>query len=71
MARSYFKPEADLSYDSYVDAIRKGRSYVTEGSSHIINFSVNGLEAGTKESRVNLKKQDTVRITAKVVANPA
>src|SRR5678810_583475 len=28
MARSYFKPEGVLSYDSYVDAIKKGRSYV-------------------------------------------
>lgn len=69
MARSYFKPEGDLSYDSYVDAIKKGRSYVTDGNSHIINFSVNGLEAGTKDSRVDAKKPETVKITATVVAN--
>jgi len=69
MARSYFKPEGSLSYDSYVDAIKKGRSYVTEGNSHIINFSVNGLEAGTKDSKVDLKSQEAVKITASVVAN--
>jgi len=69
MARSYFKPEGNLSYDSYVDAIKKGRSYVTEGNSHIINFSVNGLEAGTKDSRVDLKKPGAVKITARVIAN--
>ena len=69
MARSYFKPEAKLSYDSYVDAIKKGRSYISEGNAHIINFSVNGLEAGTNDSRLNLKGKESVKITAKVVAN--
>lgn len=69
MARSYFKPEGKFSYDSYVDAIKKGRSYVSEGNSHIIDFSVNGLEAGTKESKVNLKANQSVKVTARVVAN--
>ena len=69
MARSYVKLEGPLSYDSYVDAIKKGRSYVSEGGSHIIDFSVNGLEAGTKDSKVNVKANQSVRITAKVVAN--
>jgi hypothetical protein len=69
MARSYFKPEGALSYDSYVDAIKKGRCYVSDGKSHIINFSVNGLEAGTNESRLNLKKDESIKVTAKVVAN--
>ena len=69
MARSYFKPEGKLSYDSYVDAIKKGRSYISEGGSHIIDFAVNGLEAGTKDSKVNLKAKQAVKISAKVVAN--
>jgi hypothetical protein len=69
MARSYFKPEGNLSYDSYVDAIKKGRSYISEGNSHIINFAVNGLEVGTNDSRLNLKKEEPVKITATVIAN--
>ena len=69
IARSYFKPEGNLSYDSYVDAIKKGRSYVSDGNSHIMNFSVNGLEAGTNDSRLNLKKEESVKIKASVVAN--
>lgn len=69
MARSYFKPEGSLSYDSYVAAISKGRSYVSEGNSHIIDFSVNGLEAGTNDSKLLLKGAQMVRISAKVVAN--
>lgn len=69
IARSYFKPEGNLSYDSYVDAIRKGRSYVSDGNSHIINFSVNGLEVGTNDSKLNLKGQESVSISATVIAN--
>ena len=48
---------------------KKGRCYVSDGSSHIIDFSVNGLEAGTNDSKLSLKGKQTVKITAKVVAN--
>jgi hypothetical protein len=69
MARSYFKPDGILSYDSYVDAIKRGRSYVSDGNSHIIDFSVNGLEAGTNDSRLDLKSATPVEIRARVIAN--
>lgn len=69
MARSYFKSEGIFSYDGYVNAIKKGRSYISEGNSHIINFSVNGLEAGTNESRLDLEGKESVKITARVAVN--
>ena len=69
MARSYFKPTGKLSYDNYVDAIKKGRSYVSEGNSHIIDFNVNGVQAGVMDSKLRLQKKQTVSIEAKVVAN--
>lgn len=68
LSRSYFKPNGPLSYDNYVDAIKNGRSYVTDGGSHIIDFSVNGVEAGTKDSQVSLKGKQSVKITASVTA---
>lgn len=71
LARSYFKPGGNLNYDSYTAAIKKGRSYVSEGSSHIIDFTVNGVEAGTNDSKVSLNGKQTAKITAKVVANLA
>ncbi|MEJ7589538.1 MAG: CehA/McbA family metallohydrolase [Ferruginibacter sp.] len=58
-----------LSYDSYVAAIKKGRCYVSDGNSHIIDFSVNGMEAGTKDSKLLLNKKQPVNITARVAAN--
>lgn len=69
MARSYFKPDGKLGYDSYVDALKKGRSYVSDGSSHIINFSVNGTEPGENESTLHLPGNGNVKIKASVVAN--
>ncbi|HEX8037676.1 MAG TPA: CehA/McbA family metallohydrolase, partial [Chryseosolibacter sp.] len=68
LARSYFKPGGKLTYDNYMEAIKKGRSYVTDGRSHIIDFSVNGVEAGTGESRLSLKGNQSVKVTAKAAA---
>ncbi len=69
MARSYFKPDGPLTYDSYVGAIKRGRCYVSDGNSHIINFAVNGVEAGIKDSKLLLNKKQTVTIKAQVAAN--
>lgn len=66
-ARSYFKANS-VSYDSYIDAIKKGRSYVSDGGSHIMNFTVNNVEAGTKESLVKLKGKQTLDISADIAA---
>lgn len=69
LSRSYFKPDGLLSYDNYVAALQKGRSYVTDGASHILDFSVNGIEAGTRNSQLSLKGKQSLKITARVAAN--
>jgi len=69
LARSYFKPEGPLNFERYAEEIKKGRSYISDGSSHIIDFSVNGLEMGTKDSKLSLSKPHRVKISAKVSAN--
>jgi len=68
MARSYFRPEGHLNYDSYVSAIQKGRCYVSDGRSHIIDFSVNGLELGTSDSKLSLQGKQDVKIKGRVIA---
>lgn len=67
-ARSYFKPRNQMDYDGYVEAIRNGRSYVSDGKSHIMDFTVNGVEAGTGDSEVGLRAPETLTISAKVAA---
>ena len=68
LARSYFKPEGKLSYENYIIALKNGRSYVTEGNAHIIDFSVNGVEPGTQNSEVKLDKETLLKVSAKVAA---
>src|SRR5207249_1294530 len=68
IARSYFRPDSVLNYDSYVAAIKKGRCYVSDGGSHIIDFSVNGLEAGTNNSELSLNTSQNVKISARAAA---
>ena len=58
-----------MTYDNYVEALKKGRSYVTDGRSHVTDFFVNDVEAGTKNSLLSLKGKQSVKITANVVAN--
>ena len=68
LARSYFKPEGKLDFDGYVKAIKSGRSYVSEGGSHIIDFFVDGLEPGIGNSEVTLKGSKDVKVKARVTA---
>jgi hypothetical protein len=51
-----------------VQGIKDGNAYVTDGKSHLLDFSVNGLRAGTKNSEVKLSRAETVQVTAKVAA---
>lgn len=68
IARTYFKAEGGLSYDGYAAALKSGRSYVSEGNAHIIDFKVAGLEAGTRNSEVNVPGPAPVTVTARVAA---
>ncbi|MCW3116612.1 MAG: hypothetical protein JWM28_694 [Chitinophagaceae bacterium] len=69
LARSYFKPVGQLSYNSYVDAVKKGRCYVSDGNSHIIDFAVNEKQAGEGDSKISLNGKQQIKIKAKVAAN--
>jgi hypothetical protein len=68
MARSYFKPDGKLDFDGYINAIKTGRSYVSDGFSHIIDFSVNGAEPGVGNSELNFTAPQKTVIKAKVAA---
>jgi hypothetical protein len=68
MGRSYVQLGGQLDYDAWVKGIRDGRAYVSDGKSHLIDFSVNNLLVGTKKSEVKLDGAQSVRVTAKVAA---
>jgi hypothetical protein len=68
LGRSYVKLDGKLNFDAWADGIRDGRTYVSDGKSHLIDFRVNGLLMGTQGSELKLEKTGTVRVTAKVAA---
>ena len=68
LGRSYVKLAGKLNYEAWVQGIKDGNAYVTDGKSHLLDFAVNGLRAGTNNSEVNLSQPETVRVTARVAA---
>jgi hypothetical protein len=66
--RTYVKLDGPLTYRGFIEGIRAGRSYVSDGRSHLMDFSVNGTEVGTAASEVRLDREGPVRIALKVSA---
>jgi hypothetical protein len=68
LGRSYVKLDGRLDYDAWCEGIRQGRSYVSEGKSHLPEFKLNGLAVGENGSELRLAQPGTVRATVKVAA---
>jgi hypothetical protein len=69
MARSYAKVDGPLTYRKWLDAIRAGRSYVSDGKTHLMDFTVNGTPAGSADSEVKLQGPGRVSVSVKAAAN--
>ena len=68
LGRSYVHLDGKLNFDDWVEGIKKGRCYVSDGKSHLLDFTVNGLGVGLKKSEVRPAKPGTVKVKAKVAA---
>jgi hypothetical protein len=68
LGRSYVHVPGKLDFDTWAEGIKQGRCYVSDGKSHLINFAVNGTEAGTGNSEVHLDRPGRVKVTATVAA---
>ena len=66
--RVYAKVDGPLSYSAWLEALGSGRSYVSDGRSHLMEFSVNNVEVGTGASELKLAAKGTVRVTVKAAA---
>ena len=69
LARSYAKVDGTLTYRKWIDAVQAGRSYVSDGKSHLMDFAVNGVEGGTRDSEIQLDRPGRVKVTLKAAAN--
>lgn len=66
LGRSYVR-QAKLDYDDWVQGLKEGRNYASDGKSHLMDFRVNGIEMGSGKD-VELTGGGTVKVTAKVGA---
>jgi len=69
LARSYAKVIGPLSYRKWIDAVQAGRNYVSDGRSHLMDFTVDGVEGGTGESEVRIERPASVKVTVRAAAN--
>jgi len=66
--RTYAKVDGPLTYSNWVAAVRAGESYVSDGKSHLMNFTVNGTLAGTQGSEVDLTAPGSAHIEVTAAA---
>lgn len=69
LGRSYVKLPEGLSYDAWCEGVRQGRSYVSEGGSHLLDFRVGQTAVGEDESELRLDAPGTITATAIVAAH--
>ena len=67
-ARIYAKLENGLDFANYMEAIKAGKSYVSDGYSHLIDFTVNEAALGTENSELNVSSNTNLNIAVKAAA---
>jgi hypothetical protein len=66
--RVYAKVDGELTYAKWLEAVRSGRSYVSDGRSHLMDFRVNGVDVGTHNSDVQMAASGNAHVTLKAAA---
>jgi hypothetical protein len=68
LSRTYAKVEGALTFEAFLRQALAGRSYVSDGRSHLIDVRANGLELGTHDSELRLRGAADVTFTARATA---
>jgi hypothetical protein len=66
MGRSYVKLDGRLEYAAWCEGLRRGRAYVSDGKSHLLEFRVNDVAVGERSSELRLRRAGKVRVKVKV-----
>ncbi len=67
LGRSYVKLD-ELSYRGWIEGVRAGAAYVSDGKSHLIDFEVNGNALGENGSEIAVGAGETVKVKLKAAA---
>jgi hypothetical protein len=68
LGRSYVQLDGKLDFDAWAEGIKRGRCYVSDGKSHLMDFKVEDTPVGMRNSEVSLDKPGTVTVKATVAA---
>ena len=68
LGRTYAQIDRPMSFQGWLNGLRSGRSYVSDGKSHLLDFSVNGVEVGRNGSELKVSGGQTVRARLRVAA---
>jgi hypothetical protein len=68
IGRTYAKVDGPLSYDAWTRSLQSGRSYVSDGKAHLMDFRVNRQDVGANASELQLSGPATVTVTVKAAA---
>jgi hypothetical protein len=60
--------DGQLDFDRWCEGIKDGRSYVSDGKSHLVDFRVDDVAVGEKKSERTLAGAGTVKVSARVAA---
>jgi hypothetical protein len=68
IGRSYVKVDGKLTYEQWCEGVQKGRSYVSDGKSHLLEFRAENVAVGENGSELKISEPRTVKLTAKIAA---
>jgi hypothetical protein len=68
LGRSYVKLDGKLDYADWCEGIRRGRSYVGDGRSHLLDFTVNDVRMGENRSELRLSAAGRVKVHVRAAA---
>jgi hypothetical protein len=68
VGRTYAQIDGAPTFEQWVRGVRGGRAYVSDGKSHLIDFTVNGVPVGRGDSEVKLARAETVHARVSVAA---
>jgi len=67
IGRTYAKLDGTLNYAGWLDSLKAGRSYVSDGKTHLMDYRVNSVEVGGNDD-IRLAAPGTVKVTLKAAA---
>ncbi|HVR70488.1 MAG TPA: CehA/McbA family metallohydrolase [Vicinamibacteria bacterium] len=68
LGRTYAKVDGGLTFAGWLESMRTGRSYVSDGKTHLMEFTVGGRKVGEDGSELRLAGPATVKVEVQAAA---